>query len=238
MDLEIDRPLVEEAVFLGIRQAGADGRQELHDILRRAQDVAYSLPEGHREPAFREFYRTAFERLGFEQLLSTVVDEFGLLGEHLSRLRIVKAIRRKAEGADLHVRRTPASEVGAVRTGVVRIMAIRFVEPIELRRWLRPELLQLQDMVDPAFAYRPDLGVDPCDPARRELVRDRYAVLWRAYVAGRLGRSVDPVAFDRAFRSEPPDRREALARFVATSRGLSHEDLLGLARPEQTVPIS
>jgi hypothetical protein len=69
---------------------------------------------------------------------------------------------------------------------ILQVTAPTLAEPQRFRRRLRPELLHVADMVDPAFRYRRQQieGL----PARRNLIRDRYKVLWNVYIHGRLDR--------------------------------------------------
>lgn len=69
-------------------------------------------------------------------------------------------------------------------------------------------------MVDPAFGYRPDLGMGGRTRAEQELVRGRYRVLWDVAVDAREGCPVAPeerrAQLDRAFAALDEGQRERL----------------------------
>jgi hypothetical protein len=64
----------------------------------------------------------------------------------------------------------------------------RFLEPDALEELALRELCYADDLLDPAFAFDPRRADAETDPARRELARDRFKVLWRARIDGRLPR--------------------------------------------------
>ena len=151
----------------------------------------------------------------------------------------------KQEGAELFVR--PADDGRpSDRTATVRLRAEMLVDPPRLEPFLRRELRYVADMVDPAFAYEPTLGQTE-SVAQENLLRDRYRVLWAAYVDGRLaqqGRLTDisqTVHADRFAKVlpdlAPAESRELLAR-VWQADGLTHGDLLAIARePAVAQPV-
>jgi hypothetical protein len=72
------------------------------------------------------------------------------------------------------------------RTLMLQVLPRTLADPESTARRLRPEIVHIADMVDPAFRYRRSQieGL----AARRNLVRDRYRVLWDVYISGRLVR--------------------------------------------------
>ena len=65
----------------------------------------------------------------------------------------------------------------ALRHGVLALRPERFEREDDFARFLRHELTHLQDMVDPAFGYSPDLVQSGFNTAQRRLTRERYRLL-------------------------------------------------------------
>ncbi len=228
MNVTVDLPLVEEVVFLGLRDAAIHGDRAGSTELRRRLDSIYDLPvdSPERDRAFREFHLEAFERLGHDRLLRGSLREFRLLGRVVPRASFFKAVRQREEGGDLHVR-------DGSPTAVFRVRPVAFLEPGAFEPWLRRELLHIQDMVDPDFGYRPDLGEDPGDAARFNLIRDRFAVLWQLSIDGRLGLPSEASPVGRVFRPLEADERDALAESVRGWPRPTFDELLALARVDR-----
>ena len=141
-------------------------------------------------------------------------------------------ISRRDESSELFVRADESDPTRVHRAATIRIRAVAFAELEALQAWLRRELYHLQDMVDPAFGYRPSLGAGEVSAARENLLRDRYRVLWEAWIETRLG-GIGPVAaqgVERVFRSSSPEERAHILETVRTAKALTHGDLLDLAR--------
>ena len=99
----------------------------------------------------------------------------------------------------------------------------RFLDREKLFAFALRELLYAEDMLAPSFGYRPKLALDPeLEPARVELVRDRFRVLWEARVAGRAerrsGREADASAPRRFRRAFAPLGDEATFELYALAR--------------------
>ena len=127
---------------------------------------------------------------------------------------------------------------------VLGVRAERFCDRPGLYAFALRELLYAEDMLDPAFGHRPALPPG-LEPARRELVRDRYRVLWEARVAGRMARAGvahgppdgAPPRFRRAFgRAADPAAVDALygeafGGGLATQAALLEPALSGVTAP-------
>ncbi len=242
MHIELDPTLLEETVFLALRVREQRGDRAMFEQYHQRVDALYDLPgdDRRREVAFQEVHAEFFGRLGFERTLRRHLAEFPLLEGELNGITFLKAVARKQEGAELFVRR-PDKTAGSRRhrTAVVRLRAELFLDPDQLSLLLRRELYHVSDMVDPAFAYRPDLGETGESIAQQNLVRDRYRVLWSMYVDARLvraGRAPDVVLerhrgpLKKAFDGFPEADVRAIFKTVSHAESLTHADLLRLAK--------
>jgi hypothetical protein len=122
----------------------------------------------------------------------------------------------------------------------IAVTAARFADPERLEWFLVHELLRAEDMLDPAFAYRAELGPDLArgDP-RTELVRDRLRALWELRLAGRTARLLgrehgtpDPRGLRRAFAGHGDDGLAAVAARAVRGELASFPELLEIARSE------
>jgi hypothetical protein len=209
--VEYDPALVEEAVHLLARADPARWR-----AYRKRVDPLYDA--GDREARLPAATLDLLREWGG----AGAVHEALLLLEGVDRALVARSRRPGDEGADLLV--------GAERTVLLRLGAERFADAPALARFLRHEVRHVADMLDPAFGYRPDLGMGKRTRAEQELVRARYRVLWDLAVDGREGCPVPPeqrrAELDRAFSALDPGQRARLA--AAAPR--THDALLSVAR--------
>jgi hypothetical protein len=223
----LDPVLAEEAV---LRAIAAQPRER---ELRAARDAAYCLDDADaRERAFADLHVSWFAKLDLGQPLRLALGELPALAATCARALVRPARRRADEGADLLVR----AEDGE-RTIAVQVRPDAFAAPAALLELLRWELRHVADMVDPAFAYRPELPLTDAGPSRTPLLRDRYRVLWDTVIAGRLeragllaperGRAVR-AAFARAFPMLG-DESEAVYRRFHSGAAATHDEILALA---------
>lgn len=264
MTLRYDDDLLEAAVFLCAsgRRRGVPRAQIAR--FHRERERLYALPDpDERNAAFFELHLAWFREWGLEEALGRLLAEFPLLAPALHTLAFRKARGRQEEGAELYVNDAPepgqagagpvlpegreaatapagdgASGPTVVRTGVVALRAERFQDDAELAGFLRHELTHLQDMVDPAFGYSPELRRAGTDPACQRLARQRYRLLWDITIDGRLARrpggaqnvrEKHRAAFDRVFGFWPESRRLAVFTELWTDRAPRHERLEQLA---------
>ncbi|MBM3810327.1 MAG: hypothetical protein FJW20_01705 [Acidimicrobiia bacterium] len=230
--IEYDPLLVEQAVFLRI------SGDPLETAFHAARERLYLLQDpAQKEAAFQRFHVSWFARLALGRLVSEALAELPALPARAQRLCLFPALHPSQEGADFHPWRAPQPNqlepAGAV---VIRLTAARLLPHPEALYWLRHELMHVADMLDPAFAYSPVWPASPADPLTANLQRERYRVLWDAWIDGRLHRrGTLPQAirrrrladFTRAFGS-PPD---AAARFDAVfgADALTHAGLVEMA---------
>jgi hypothetical protein len=191
--IAFDPVLVEEAVHLLARAGEARWRE-----YRRRIDPLYDEPE--RETAIAAAHLELFRAWGAEELVAREVR-----GLPVARALVARSHRPGDEGADLLV--------GEGKTVLLRLGAPLFLDRERCARFLRHEVRHVRDMLDPAFAYAPDLGGRT--RAEQELVRARYFVLWNLAI-DRVEPSPAPpevrrAQLDRAFAALTPEQRERLA---------------------------
>jgi hypothetical protein len=239
MQLRYDEDLVEEAVLLSAaaRRTGPPALQVAR--FHRQREKLYSIldPE-ERNSAFFQFHLDWFCEWGLAKLLTESVREFALLQTSLTFLIIRKSRVKSDDGTELYV-----NEDGE-RTGVVALRPEFLVARVNVDAFLRHELMHLQDMVDPAFGYQPELPVSGPSLSQSRLARERYRLLWDVSIDGRLtlsGRTIMAtkeqrwIEFTSAFSfwtegrqkevfeslwADPSPRHELLAELVSDPRQL------------------
>jgi hypothetical protein len=212
--VEFDPALVEEVVHLLAR-----AHERRWRAYRRCIDPLYDRPD--REASITEGMLRLFRDFGAAEAV-----EKELRTLPVRRALVARAQRPGEEGADLLV--------GREKTALVRIPAEAFGDGQALARFLRHEIRHVADMLDPAFAYEPDLGRGGGTRAEKELVRSRYFVLWNLAIDAVEPSPVTPdirrSQVDRAFAALAPDGRARLvARFQDPSLR-THPTLLAAAR--------
>jgi hypothetical protein len=222
-----ERPLVEAVVLAAVR-----GRPEEARFLgERERQYEIADPEA-REEAFAALHRAWFERLGLDQPLASALAECPGIAGRCGRGIVARAFASADEAADLLVA-PPAPP-----TVLVRVRAATVCVPERFLRLLRPELLHVADMLDPAFGYEPRLPPAEDGLDRGRALADRYRVLWDAFVDGRLlraGRAPASVRaerradFARAFGELGAETDAVFARFFSAT-DLTHVDLVAFAR--------
>jgi len=202
--LRYDEDFVESAVAL----CASGGRPRVPSLqiarFHREREKLYALLDpDERNTAFFQLHLEWFREWGLEDLLRERLAEFPLLPGALTLLAFRKSRGQNDDGAELYV-----NEAGA-RSGVVALRPERFAREPELAAFLRHELTHLQDMVDPAFGYVPELPVPGGSLSQQRLARERYRLLWDITIDGRL---------TRAGRSSVATREQRASEF---SRGFS-----------------
>ena len=178
-----DGGLVEEAVLLAERALSpADA-----EAFRAERDRAYDVRDpDEREARFEALHGRWFTRLGLDRPLHEALGDQGELLRRTRGCRVLRAISRGDEMADVR------SEVGAAGEAPTIMLYLRpqsFLEADSLRALLDRELLHVADMLDPTFGYAKELPVRSEDPAYANLLRERYRVVWDTTIDGRLSRS-------------------------------------------------
>jgi hypothetical protein len=211
MKLTYDSEWIEGIVFLASRRMPAPLRARYERQRVRAYDAA------DRDAAFFALHLKWFRELALEQRLLDAVKKFPLIQHNAATLLVRKAVTRKDEGAELFVRPDAKNVALAMRCE-------RWFEP-DFDSWLAHELTHISDMLDPAFAYEPEIRLPDAPPAELELLRERYRVLWDVTIDGRLNQN-KPVRLAEFQKVMPgSDAFERLWK-----RRPSHPELVALAK--------
>ncbi len=268
MRTEYDPNLIEEAVRLAAR----GDRQVERALHAAIDSIYTQPDADTRDADFRRAFASFFfTTLRLDRPVTEVIEAFPLVETKVERCVVRRAPHRKGERADLLIRiaDSPRAIPSATRnpksatpgspplplspspplsdrasipafTLVVLVCPESLFDPSGWHHRMRRELLFASDMLDPAFDYRLELPAGPT--TRRNLVRDRYQVLWSIYVEGRLNeepnRSDAPPAlrqaFCRAFACADDDRIREAVNLLFHARGLTHARLMQWAEnPEQ-----
>jgi hypothetical protein len=221
--VEFEAHLVEEAVVLAMRaRPGASYWWEREKI--------YGVGDAdERERQFSLLNQKGFETLALGAPLYQALAEEPLLASTIERCRVLAAVSRGDEGAELFVASDRAgSERRTSRSIVLRVSPQAFLEPHKFLLFLRHELSHIADMVDPAFGYDPSLPTAEGGPGHLKLILNRYRVLWDTAIDGRLWRSGRGLERAREMR-----RREFAAAFSMLGERLEEafEQWFGTSRP-------
>jgi hypothetical protein len=182
--LAVAPDLMEEANLLAER----DAARETARVFRRERDRIYEVGDGEaRDAQFRAFNLRWFARFGLQSNLETSVNEHAGFTGRLCAGRIVRAITRGEEGADL-VDPAFRPHGDADPLLVLRLRPQSLLEHDSLRALLRHELMHVADMLDPLFGYERALPPSDGGPSADNILRDRYRVVWDATIDGRLSR--------------------------------------------------
>jgi hypothetical protein len=233
MLLRYDEDLVEAAALL-CASGRRDGIEPLQIArFHRERERLYSIldPED-RNAAFFQLHLEWFREWGLEGLLTTPLREFPLLAGALKVLAFRKSRRRDEDGAELYV-----NEAGE-RNGVLALRPERLERDAELLAFLRHELTHLQDMLDSAFGYRPELAVPGQSLNHHRLARERYRLLWDVSIEGRLSRTGHPtftskqqqwLEFTNTFANWPASRQQQVFDSLWADPAPTHRALEELA---------
>lgn len=234
MQFEYHPDFVEQAVFLASR-LDAERECGLHAVVDRLYAIADAET---KDRAFREAYAERFTQWRLGAALAGAIDEWKAPAGRVSRCVVIPASRKSNQNVDLLVKPITVSETQ--HTLLLQLRPQSLFEPTALRSWLHRELQHVSDMLDEDFGYEPrDLDGAAWE---RNVQRDRYSVLWRIYVAGRLmreGRCDDRelatlrTAFRRAFTHHGVAPSGEAFDCLLDRERLTHAQLLEWAkRPE------
>lgn len=174
--------IIEETILLAESSLPAAERR----AFRRERDRLYEVrDDDDREMRFRWLHQHWFLRLGLGRDIERVIADRLHFAHRLREGRIVAAISRREEGADLVDRMDPDTG-NPEPLLVVRLRPQTLLDPPALRVLLQHELMHVADMLDPAFGYERTLPPSGDGPAADTIVRDRYRVLWDITIDGRL----------------------------------------------------
>ncbi|HSF19690.1 MAG TPA: hypothetical protein VLK65_29485 [Vicinamibacteria bacterium] len=180
--VELDPALVEEAVLLAIEAEGPERRYRY----RRERDPIYEIEDlEDRERRFRNLDAQWFAALHLGQPMSSLLRESEAILASVSKCLVLKAVRKKEEGADLYESRSSfASEHRPAL--VLKLTPRSLLDFARVELFFRRELLHVEDMLDPSFGYVRDLTGIEGGASYENLLKSRYRVLWDTTVDGRL----------------------------------------------------
>ena len=177
--------LVEEAVLLAERRMPRDTIREF----RRERNAVYDIADPERrDAAFRDVHFRWFVRLGLHRPVEEAMQERAETASRVAQVRVLRAVRREEESADLFDRAIPDATDRCQPLLALRLRPSLLLDPEPLRALLRHELMHVADMLDPAFGYARSLPPSDDGPSADNIVRDRYRVLWDVTIDGRLAR--------------------------------------------------
>ena len=180
--VELDPALVEEAVLVAIEREGSERRYRY----RRERDPIYEIEDlEDRERRFRDLDAQWFAALHLGQPVSSLLRESDAVLSGVSKCLVLKAERGKEEGADLYESRSKVPSDGRPVL-VLKLTPRSLLDFARAELFLRRELLHVEDMLDPSFAYVRDLPGIEGGPSHENLLKSRYRVLWDTTVDGRL----------------------------------------------------
>jgi hypothetical protein len=183
--LAIAPDLMEEAVLLAERQAPP----AVAHAFRLERDAIYEIVDpDRREAGFHQFACRWFTRFGLRERLEGIIGRHAPFAASVAEGRVVRAVKRSAEGADLVdvAARHPA---GSRPLLVVRLLPESLLAPDALAALLAHELRHVADMLDPAFGYERTQPESVGGPLADNLLRDRYRVVWDVTIDGRIARA-------------------------------------------------
>lgn len=225
MRLEVDRELLERVVAHDLR--ALEGTRPAASYRAAANRVYAEKDEARREDAFARLNLELFHARGHDRAVLELIQTEPRVAA-LQRVLLVAAPQRRDEDVDL--------VAGDLRTLRLRLTADRFAEPAALRAFLRRQLVQVADLLDPAFGYA-RIERLAANPAEDNLLRDRYRLFWELSVLGRLGG--EEAARERCrlhaelaalyARVTPAARERIFERLVGGPRPV-HAELLAAAR--------
>lgn len=131
-----------------------------------------------RDEAFRRLHKEWFEELGLQGRIHGCAVAFEHIRREVARLVVAQA-PFKNQSAELYGSRGNFTIALAVSPSSL-------LDEPAFRYWAMHEFLHIDDMLNPAFAY--DRSSRPAGGAiaRRDLLRDRFIVLWAISVDARL----------------------------------------------------
>ncbi|MGR3221070.1 MAG: hypothetical protein ACUZ8H_14835 [Candidatus Anammoxibacter sp.] len=234
--IEFEPFLLEEIVFLGIRQVELKGDDmSLYNHYREDKDPLYKLPADEHDKAFHELNIKYFSLLGYAEFVYKAIQGFPVFAKEIDKISFLKINKRIERGADIFFHSDDEKDHSAAKTVVFKILPDQFLNIDHLAMDFQKEFLHIHDMLDDEFGYEPSLNVKDANIMRYKLIQDRYTVLWQAYVDARLSaRSRNYKCVDilpDMVRVFPDLTKEAVLNILngLKSKKWTHSGLLGIA---------
>jgi len=244
VELRFDPAFVEEAVFLELRRLRSAGHGEVASSFHREREAVYELPDAQqRDIAFQQLAHCTFEALGLAELFTARLSEFPHVVAHVELLVVRRVWNNKDEQVELYIGQPGDARLTlhVSTTLFIGLQAMRCLDRGKLTAFLRHELMHVDDMLDPAFAYEPHPAFGGECETEHDLIRERFRLLWNVWVASRMRRHDWPLPeaeqhrrkLDRAFASWQPRRREAVLQDLGSLDRCTQRELLDLAKDER-----
>ena len=192
MYLAVQPNLIERTVFEWARKD-----ETVRSLYERQFSNCYEQRDPtERDRAFADLHERWFAEMGLRKLILGVVDEFAHIRSAVSRVMVTQASSPKSQTAELFG--SPEKY-----TVIISIAPSTLLDGSAFEYWARHEFLHIDDMLTPDFGYDVARKSAGATPAARNLVQDRYAVLWALFVDGRLAhRGQAPASVEAKRRAE------------------------------------
>jgi hypothetical protein len=175
MYLGIQPNLVERTVFEAARKDSAI--KSLYE--RQFADCYKHIDGARREQAFSQLHERWFDVLALRDLILSIVGEFPLFRDRVDRLMVAQAPGPKSQVAELF-------GTEGQYTVVIAVAPASLLDRPAFLYWARHEFMHVEDMLNPAFEYDANHRPAGTTIAAKNLLQDRYAVLWATAVDARL----------------------------------------------------
>ena len=216
----VEPALIEHSVTREIERRRAQRDSRFFNDYHALHEQLHDLPPADLPRAARALHELFFKRLGFADLIPALLAE----SAGLDRATLV------CEGADEGAYLSPDRA-----TLLIQLKPERFGDLDAARRWLRRELAQLRDLLDPAFGACEQSFTGPEGP----IVQARFAALWsitadarlfREGLVGAADRDDAYLRFERAWPKLSLPQRQAAFRSIWEKPRWTQAELVDLAR--------
>jgi len=229
--------LIEEVVFLRVKQAEALGQKDLVRSFHEARTLLYAkADEEDLKQGFQDMAWSFFRSFGLDQYFLDLFQEFPLLLASDLNVHVKSTFHKNQERAELFVDTFS-------QTLIVSLRVHQLLDISRLAPFLRHELMHISDMLDLEFHYDPKPVLGGTGQIEEELVRDRFRVLWNLYVSVRLAQSgrtpympFDDLKgeFEKSFSHLEGDGKEKVIRDFLERKRWTQSDLIQLARNDRS----
>jgi len=208
MQIEIDPRLIDEAVFWKMRPLGSHepGARKISAEHHRKADPIYKMSNAaERELRFNALNRDTFYALELMKPIEEVLEYFPLFREGLINFVLGYAFRKTEEEADLF------RDSEGLYNSALKVKAQTLIDPSLFMPLAYHELSHVSDMLNPEFQFQRDIHFSGDHPAHRDMLRERYRLLWDIHIDSRLN------AFGKPF----PGTKDRYARMFSLQFGVS-----------------
>jgi len=180
--IDLDAGLVEQAVQLAL------GGHRLERRYRIERNLCYAKSDaGEREQAFRELHARFSSELELDRPLRRALTARSVIAARVERVCVTRAPSAREEGADLFANPGASADGGECLAIGLALTVETLSDPERLSSLLEREMMHVADLLDPDFAFDPQVQFTG-PPARWGLLQERYRALWRTSVEGRVAR--------------------------------------------------